>query len=94
MVVEVCLGVIIVQYNTVHHCCHQLDPHRDINQFSWAESIEAVHAVAAIQTQKPLIRGNWCMNTATANWTIGPLQPTCACRDGDLKPQQIRTQPL
>ena len=60
---------------------------RGNNQCSTAESIQAAHAVAGIQTHHPLIRGNLCLRTATTSWATESLQPAYPCHDGDLNPQ-------
>ena len=60
---------------------------RGNNQCSTDESIQAVHAVAGIQTHYPLIRGNLCLRTATSSWTTESLQLAYPCHDGDLNPR-------
>jgi len=67
---------------------------RGNNQCSTAESIQAAHAVAGIQTHHPLIRGNLCLRTATTSRTTKSLQPTYPCRDGDLNPRPSHQREL
>ena len=67
---------------------------RDINQCSRAESNQAIHAAAGIQTYYPLIRGNWRIHTSTISETSESLQLTYPCHDGDFEPMTLSSEKM